>query len=477
MAEVGGAIANAVAAVAIAAAVGAIVGLIYFIYRDLVSYIPYVGAALFGAIFALIFNPLNPFLGMGLGTSLGFAAFLPLKVFIVAKWGGTDDKLGSGADMAKSLRTIAQLLCAGPAMGFAHMSTKSIPFSLACAAGAFYLGGKYAWSPLVNFYLDFGLLGDRNCDSKAPNIAMCVSACTAAMSKARRDAVYKEAPCITIRPNDTYTKNWCSQKADWVASCVWDSTAIDPGPYNGSSQGPPATAPCAAYAPYQQPGQYSFGSACGDAQAMEAKLKVVYGWDNPGMLPVTYEEFDHYYGAQSQWNYGMARRWDFVRDNNNNPIDGRVFMTDGDDWPLGNWVRSAAATTDGMIRDGRKGTTCVWKDAGDRFWYTDNDLQAPTGNPLPGPVLNWRDYAAEQGPAYVQSAWKGHRLCVPVGADAAPSWNLSQQPVEADRGSFCKQYDDKKNGVSTIVPFYDVKNFQCQVGNSVQPSHGVPWPW
>lgn len=156
MAEVAVAIAGAVQAIAIAAAVCAVVALVWMIWAQVFQLIPYAGSLLIGALFAMVFNSMDPFLGMGLGFGFALAAYPPLKVFVATLYPTTDNTLPSGLQLAMAMKGVSQGLCAGAALGFAHAATKSIPFSLAAAAAGFYVGGKYAWTGLTNFYIDIG---------------------------------------------------------------------------------------------------------------------------------------------------------------------------------------------------------------------------------------------------------------------------------------------------------------------------------
>ncbi len=478
MAEVAVAIAGAVQAVAIAAAVSAVVGLVWMIFDKVWSMVPFLGSILAGALFALVFNPMDPFLGMGLGVGIAFGAYLPLKVLVASELSETvDDALS----MAKSLKGVAQILCAGAALGFAHAATKSIPFALACGAAGGYVGGKYAWNPIVNFYLEFSLLGGASCSAKKPD-ADCVAPCTTKESKKRVDGVWSTFPCKDIDPQDTYTQGWCKTHASFVGGCAWNPGSADAGPYDPHHKAPPGTQPCSLYQPYQVPGVFSTPQVCGTAADLAAKLnKYVYNADPTKLVPVSKALFAQWYGpGNTRWGSMMNQHWDFASNGMGGTIDGQIFMTDNSSQALGDYVFNVDgyySNEDGLIRSKEQGGTCLW-DNGDGSWFTDNTNLPPQGTPVPGPTLAWRDYAAADGPAFIQSAFKGHRVCVPTFEVDKPEWNLNQQPVAEDRGSFCANKDSHKDGISLVIPAYQTKQFQCQVGKTVKPAnYGLPWPW
>lgn len=485
MAEVVGAVANAASSIAIAAAVGAVVSLIYFIYKDLVSYIPYAGSVALGAMFALIFNPMDPFLGMGLGVTVAMATFLPLKVFVVSKWGGSGDDLPSGIDLARSMKTIAQFLCAGPVMGLAHATTKNIPVSLACAAGAFYLGGKYAWNPIVNFYLEMGFFGDRNCMSKKPDLVRCVYPCTTAEAALRSKAVWNTPPCD--HAIDDNTKKWCTKKAEWESSCKWNSLATDPGPSpSGGNPPPPPSSPCSMYSDYKVAGDYSFNAFCGSTAPQLVLDRVLSGTNPP--TAVTEQVFASYYPQGTQ-----GRTYRFAKAVDGSSIAGRIQMIDNlGDWTIsGNRIWSRENQDAGTIKHAPN-WTCMWgyQDkiypgfGGEYWWFFDNAPPAPIGDPPIAYQFSYRDYDTKDAPQYLARAWGQRRVCVPsgVGEDGrpVPQWNLDQQPVATDRSSFCARYDRDSQkggwGVSKVVPSYPTKEFQCSVGAQTVPTGALKWP-
>lgn len=472
MAEVAVAIANAASSIAIAAAVGAVVGLVYFIYKDLVSYIPYAGSILLGAIFAMIFNPMDPFLGMSLGVTVTMATYLPLKLFVVAKWGGTNDQMPGGVDLALSMKTISQFICAGPAFGLTHAVTKNIPAAVSAGVGAFYLGGKYAWTPIVNFYLEFGLFGNRSCESTDPDTARCVHICDAKRAKEATDNVWNKPPCLGLKNGAVY--DWCKRRATWAQGCDWAKDGPDPGaggpPHNGQ-QSPPTSASCTAYAPYNVYADPSFGNVCSSGLPFSI---TACGKTSKG-APVSSSDLTKYLGAGLQ----------FAKNPDGSIQDGLFKVT----LPGGKSVTLQQDYICGTVASDT--WTCAWKadDPGQTGWL----LRAADGGTTTNPILGtynyveW-DFADPKNASYnkVAGMFQNQKACVPTiiqgDGSASPMNQLDQQPVESDRGKFCKPYDRQAKAPyksAMVVQYPSTNEFQCRVDDksAFLPDHGVKWPW
>jgi hypothetical protein len=251
MAEVAIAVAEAIKYVAISVAVVAIVGLLYTLYYGLYQFIPYFGAIHLGSLTYLVLKEINPI--MGLGAAAAIIAFtFPMFQAIVISNPRYKDPTTNPTEISQGLNASAMVMGGGLGLGLSYsISGESLLVgALGAAAGAF-LGHRYLWNGLVNFFVEFSLFpkgsGITSCELYGP-------ATSTQWSQWQSWLASNKTLCNT----NNYAA-YCSSMEKYYMTCPRSNAGQPPPPpHYGPGGGPGASPQCIGY------GQANTGSGPGD---------------------------------------------------------------------------------------------------------------------------------------------------------------------------------------------------------------------
>ena len=435
MAEAVSAAATAVTAVSVCAT-----GI--FLVLKMWPFIPYAGAAALGGVWGLLTKGIDPILALGGGFGLGAFIFPALQsIAYDSKTGPPDPN-----NIALGMKGTSALLLGGLGAGIAHAMSKNLMLSALAGAGMGWLGAKYAWNPLVNFYIGVGLL--KPVCSPNAKTEDCITICWPGKQKKIAQAFLKSTACQT---NDPPTQAYCKAYADWLSICPTSARGTPPvaPPPVDKGHGPPVQSgdECDMYAPYQvwvDTPQYASCPQYQDARVSPTTQDVFNSWFPGTVGKVTIDPA------------GVAVY------KPTSAADPQSIMLDAGNYQgnLRGKVRSFTANQ----------YYCVvnWRD-GWAVPYLRIDGPIAPGKPTLKHELPYTEFTAnniylDKGP------WAGRKVCVPsvrgAGGVISPAVGYDVQPVASDRGKFCQPYDTKKYtalvrpGESQAEDYV----FKCQTG-------------
>jgi len=231
MAEVALAVASAVKYVAISVSVVALVGLAYAAWRKLWWAIPYYGSVHLGGLTYMILKNVNPIMGLGGSVATVAFAFPAIQAALEPL---SQDPIDAAA-LVLSLKGTSQLMAGGLAMGVAYTASGQniLVGTLGAALGA-WLGQKYLWNGLVNFYRGLKIID--------------VPECSLSVQAAKADALKSQPECQQLGWGD-----YCKAEEKWLRICPRVGAGIEPNKPNINKCSAAPSPECVNY------GSYGFG--------------------------------------------------------------------------------------------------------------------------------------------------------------------------------------------------------------------------
>lgn len=257
MAEVVIAVADTLKWIAISVSVVALVGLVYAVMAKLWPLVPYMGAAHVAGLGYMVFKGINPI--MGLGGALALAAFVyPLLQAVTMNYKGNTDP-ASPSGVAAELEGSAMVMAGGLGMGLGYsIAGESLTIAVLGAAAGAFLGKRYLWNGLINFFIGAGFLPKgAGCNSVTQNTAW--------------KAWQAQNGTLCTKPE--YAA-YCAAMQKWFMICPRASAGSPPTPPSGSGGAGEPSAECAVYPPFGGEtgiaGDFTYYVATGQVVAGEA---------------------------------------------------------------------------------------------------------------------------------------------------------------------------------------------------------------